>query len=101
MRLAAALLLVAAALAAADWTAAGKAWWKHVEYLASDKLEGRNVGSPGYDQAAAYVRAQFEKAGLNAPGIPRPSMPRDRMLALCRPFSQQRRHPAPPPVYGE
>ena len=64
MRLAAALLLVAAALAAADWTAAGKAWWKHVEYLASDKLEGRNVGSPGYDQAAAYVTAQFEKAGL-------------------------------------
>ena len=57
-------LLVAGAAIAADWTAAGKAWWKHVDYLASDKLEGRNVGSQGYEQAAAYVATQFENAGL-------------------------------------
>ena len=53
---------------AIDWNAAGKAWWKHVTYLASDKLKGRNVGSPGYDMAADYVSAQFEKAGLQAAG---------------------------------
>jgi len=47
-----------------DWNEAGKAWWKHVIYLASDKLKGRNVGSPGYDMAADYVSAQFQKAGL-------------------------------------
>ena len=51
---------------AIDWNAAGKAWWKHVSYLASDKLKGRNVGSPGYDMAADYVAAQFEKAGLRS-----------------------------------
>ena len=47
-----------------DWNALGKAWWKHVTYLASDKLKGRNVGSPGYDMAADYVADQFQKAGL-------------------------------------
>jgi Peptidase family M28 len=63
-RQAAVSLLLAVIAAGADWNAAGKAWWKHIEYLASDKLEGRNVGSPGYELAAAYVAAQFEKAGL-------------------------------------
>jgi Zn-dependent M28 family amino/carboxypeptidase len=53
---------------AMDWNAAGKAWWKHVSYLASDKLKGRNVGSAGFELAAEYVAAQFEKAGLRAAG---------------------------------
>ena len=64
-------LFTLAALAgdkATDWNAAGKAWWKHVSYLASDKLKGRNVGSPGFDMAAEYVATQFEKAGLKAAG---------------------------------
>ena len=30
-------------------------WWSHIEYLASDELEGRNVGSPGFEKAAQYV----------------------------------------------
>ena len=47
-----------------NWDAAGKAWWKHVTYLASDKLKGRNVGTPGFDLAADYVAEQFQKAGL-------------------------------------
>ncbi len=55
-------------MAATDWEAAGKAWWKNVEYLASDELEGRNVGSPGYEKAATYVAAQFERAGLKPAG---------------------------------
>jgi hypothetical protein len=30
-----------------DWNALGKSWWSHVQYLAHDKLEGRDIGSPG------------------------------------------------------
>ncbi len=56
-----ALVLTAAAT---DWKAAGKAWWAHIEFLADDKLEGRNVGSKGYEAAADYVAGQFERAGL-------------------------------------
>lgn len=63
------MLLAAGALyGATDWDAAGKAWWKHVEYLASDQLEGRNVGSAGYDKAAEYVASQFAAAGLQPAG---------------------------------
>ena len=36
----------------------------HVNYLASDELEGRMTGEPGYDKAAAYVAEQFEAIGL-------------------------------------
>jgi hypothetical protein len=60
-------LLATAALAATNWQAAGKQWWSHVQFLADDKLEGRNVGSPGFDTAADYVVHEFERAGL-APG---------------------------------
>jgi hypothetical protein len=60
-----ALILIAAlASAETDWTAAGKAWWAHVQFLADDKLEGRDVGSKGYESAADYVAKQFERAGL-------------------------------------
>src|SRR5580700_10822593 len=61
-------LLVGAATVEPDWAAAGKAWWAHVQFLADDKLEGRNVGSKGYEAAADYVVGQFEQAGL-APGV--------------------------------
>jgi Zn-dependent M28 family amino/carboxypeptidase len=46
----------------------GSRWWSHVEFLASDKLEGRNTGSPGHKKAAEYVAAQFEKDGLKPAG---------------------------------
>jgi peptidase M28-like protein len=39
----------------------------HMEFLASDLLEGRGTGSRGYQIAAEYVRTQFEEMGL-APG---------------------------------
>jgi Peptidase family M28 len=39
----------------------------HMAYLASDDLEGRETGTPGYDLAADYVAAEFAKIGL-APG---------------------------------
>jgi Zn-dependent M28 family amino/carboxypeptidase len=40
----------------------------HVEFLASDLLEGRAAASRGYDIGAAYVAAQFRLAGLNPGG---------------------------------
>jgi hypothetical protein len=60
-------LMAAAATTETNWAAAGKAWWAHIQFLADDKLEGRNVGSKGYEAAADYVIRQFERAGL-APG---------------------------------
>src|SRR4051812_8844209 len=52
------------AAAAVDWSAAGKKWGSHVGNMASDALEGREVGSAGYEKAAEYVASQFERAGL-------------------------------------
>ena len=46
----------------------GRRWWSHVQYLADDKLEGRNTGSAGYRKAAAYVAGEFERAGLKPAG---------------------------------
>ena len=36
----------------------------HMNFLASDLLEGRGAGTRGHDIAAAYVVAQFEAAGV-------------------------------------
>jgi Zn-dependent M28 family amino/carboxypeptidase len=43
-------------------------WWSHVEYLASDALEGRNTGSEGHRKVAEYVASQFAQAGLKPAG---------------------------------
>ncbi|MEL7450716.1 MAG: M28 family metallopeptidase [Pseudomonadota bacterium] len=40
----------------------------HVNFLASDLLEGREAGTRGYDIAAAYVATQFELMGLSPAG---------------------------------
>lgn len=40
----------------------------HVEFLASDLLQGREAGSPGYDIAANYVASQFAQLGLTPAG---------------------------------
>ena len=40
----------------------------HITYLASDKLEGRRTGTPGAEEAARYVAAEFKRLGL-APGV--------------------------------
>ncbi|MBY9067071.1 M28 family peptidase [Hyphomonas sp. WL0036] len=37
-------------------------------FLASDELEGREAGTPGFDLAADYVAAQFEEIGLRPAG---------------------------------
>jgi hypothetical protein len=37
-----------------------------VRYLASDELAGRDVGTPGIDAAAEYIRTEFKKMGLKS-----------------------------------
>lgn len=39
-------------------------WFSHVEYLASDRLEGRATGTRGYRLAADYVARELAAAGL-------------------------------------
>src|SRR6185436_16524188 len=36
----------------------------HIEYLASDKLEGRRTGSSGANLAAEYIAREFSRYGL-------------------------------------
>ncbi|MDZ7289312.1 MAG: M20/M25/M40 family metallo-hydrolase [candidate division KSB1 bacterium] len=36
----------------------------HVNYLASDALEGRLAGTPGSEQAAGYIATEFKRYGL-------------------------------------
>ena len=69
------LLLATVSLWAADFEADGKLWWAHVQFLADDKLEGRNTGSEGYRKAVTYVAGEFERFGqlptetVNARGV--------------------------------
>ena len=62
------LFLLATAAAAVDWNAEGKHWWAHVQYLADDKLEGRETGSEGHRKAAAYVEDRFREYSLKPAG---------------------------------
>lgn len=41
---------------------------RHLQFIASDELEGRNTPSVGLDRAAEYIAAQFKRAGLEAVG---------------------------------
>ena len=45
-----------------------QAWWAITGELSSDAMEGRDTGSSGYNRAAKYVAARFEKAGLKPAG---------------------------------
>ncbi|MBU8900392.1 M20/M25/M40 family metallo-hydrolase [Corallococcus sp. M34] len=44
-------------------------WWAHVEFLASDALEGRATGSEGHRKAAAYVADTLSSLGVK-PAFP-------------------------------
>ncbi len=46
----------------------GQSWWAHVEYLADDKLEGRDTGSRGERTAQKYAVKQLKKAGAQPAG---------------------------------
>ncbi len=41
---------------------------KHITYLASDKMKGRQTGSPEIEQAAQYIEGEFKKYGLTTKG---------------------------------
>ncbi len=61
-------LLLSSGLFATEPNAATKRWWSYTEALANDKMEGRDTGSPGYEQAENFVIGQFTKAGLSPAG---------------------------------
>jgi len=50
-------------------SAAATQWWADVSALASDGMEGRLTGSPGYDRAAAYVISRLKAEGLAPAGV--------------------------------
>jgi len=68
VRFAAAVCAVALGLAAVNYQDEGRRWWAHVQYLASDQLQGRDTGSEGYRKAADYVSGDFRKLGLDPAG---------------------------------
>jgi Zn-dependent M28 family amino/carboxypeptidase len=71
LTLLAATLTLATSLLAAPPTPShfdGKTWWKHVQVLADDNMEGRETGSPGLRKAQGYIVAQLTRAGLRPAG---------------------------------
>ncbi len=62
------LLFAAASLFAADYAAEGKLWWTHIQFLADDALQGRNIGTEGFAKAVSYVNDQFGRLGLKPAG---------------------------------
>src|SRR5688572_32617956 len=54
-----------------------------IAFLASDALEGRGTGTPGFDSAASFVAARYATLGLHAfaPGYFQPFIARSAMLA--------------------
>ncbi len=89
-------VVAAAGLAtqSADLASEGRSWLAHVRFLADDGLEGRNVGTPGFEKAAEYVESQFRAIGLKPAGVngfrqpvqleSRQLVPADSSLALVR-----------------
>ena len=43
-------------------------WWAHIQFLADDKLQGRDTGSEGHRIAADYVADNFKRGGLKPAG---------------------------------
>src|SRR5215510_1018107 len=41
---------------------------RHIQFLASDKLQGRRAGTPSADEAARYIAEQFRSYGLKPLG---------------------------------
>src|SRR5574341_144506 len=70
MRKRLALLALTAALAAAPLGAqsAAERVTRDLRYLTDDAREGRGVGAPGLDSAAAYLAAAFARIGLRPAG---------------------------------
>lgn len=62
----------------------------HVEFLASDALAGRATPSPSLEVAAAYIEAQFRRAGLRKPENQPAPGPRGRNVIGVLPGSDPR-----------
>ena len=60
--------IAVALFGATDFNSEGARWWSHIQYLASDDLQGRNTGSEGHRKAAQYIAGEFERAGLKPAG---------------------------------
>jgi hypothetical protein len=56
------------AIQAAAASITAEAIRRHVEFLASDELRGRDTPSPGLERAATYLADQFRAMGLNPMG---------------------------------
>ncbi|HST92160.1 MAG TPA: M28 family metallopeptidase [Brevundimonas sp.] len=65
---AAAAALLAGAYGAAAFEPSAEVMRGHMQFLASDLLQGRGAGTAGYDVAATYVAAEFAKLGLKPAG---------------------------------
>jgi hypothetical protein len=52
-----------------DQNALGQRWWSHIQFIADDRLEGRDTGSRGFEKAADYMAEQFRAAGLQPAGV--------------------------------
>lgn len=62
-------LAIGGAAAMAQAPDPGARWWRHVEILADDSLQGRATGTPGYDKAADYVIGRLRELGLKPAGV--------------------------------
>ncbi|HKR24784.1 MAG TPA: M20/M25/M40 family metallo-hydrolase [Allosphingosinicella sp.] len=62
------LLLAPLLIAAAPAADRAASWWRHVETLAADDMEGREAGSEGHRRASDYVAARFGDYGLEPAG---------------------------------
>ncbi|MCX7650156.1 MAG: M28 family peptidase [Flavobacteriales bacterium] len=64
------ILILYAVEVRAQWLSksAEKRLQRHVAFLASDKLEGREPGTDGIEKAARYIASEFKKAGLKPAG---------------------------------
>ena len=63
-----ALFLVLLATATLHAQAPAAKWWDHINYLASDRMKGRETGSPEHREAAEYIAKHFKDAGLKPGG---------------------------------
>ena len=60
--------LLAGTISAATPAISPRALLEHIQFLASEDLQGRGNGSPGLERAADYIAAQFKEAGLQPGG---------------------------------
>jgi hypothetical protein len=51
-----------------DIPPAAQTWWRHLQVLAADNMEGRETGSAGYRRASDYVITELKKAGVQPAG---------------------------------